>query len=113
MVGPGRRPTLEDRSAMPYTDAVLHEVQRFADVIPMNLPHRVIRDTAFRGFLLPKVGPQPRTSAGPRASWSPTLTSRPFPASQFQGNSLAQLRAILVEPPPRTSMGRRSSRIQP
>ncbi|XP_072464301.1 cytochrome P450 2F2-like isoform X2 [Notamacropus eugenii] len=54
VVGRGRRPTLEDRSAMPYTDAVLHEVQRFADVIPMNLPHRVIRDTAFRGFLLPK-----------------------------------------------------------
>ncbi|KAM9033443.1 cytochrome P450 2F1 [Sarcophilus harrisii] len=54
VVGRGRRPTLEDRPAMPYTDAVLHEVQRFADVIPMNLPHRVTRDTAFRGFLLPQ-----------------------------------------------------------
>ncbi|XP_069313192.1 cytochrome P450 2F1 isoform X3 [Eulemur rufifrons] len=54
VVGRARLPTLEDRAAMPYTDAVIHEVQRFADVIPMNLPHRVIRDTAFRGFLLPK-----------------------------------------------------------
>ncbi|KAM9631637.1 LOW QUALITY PROTEIN: cytochrome P450 2F1-like [Trichechus inunguis] len=54
VVGRARLPSLEARTAMAYTDAVIHVVQRFADAIPMNLPHRVIQDTAFRGFLLPK-----------------------------------------------------------
>uniref|UniRef100_A0A8C9AD17 Cytochrome P450 family 2 subfamily F member 1 n=1 Tax=Prolemur simus TaxID=1328070 RepID=A0A8C9AD17_PROSS len=54
VVGRARLPRLEDRAAMPYTDAAIHKVQPFADVIPMNMPHRVIRDTVFRGFLLPK-----------------------------------------------------------
>lgn len=55
MVGRARLPAVRDRVAMPYTDAVIHEVQRFADVLPMSLPHRVTQDTTFRGFLIPKV----------------------------------------------------------
>ncbi|XP_074793868.1 cytochrome P450 2F1-like [Natator depressus] len=39
---------------MPHTNAVIHEVQRFGDVIPMGLQHAVTRDTRFRGFLLPE-----------------------------------------------------------
>lgn len=40
---------------MPYAGAVIHEVQRFADIIPTSLPHRVTQDTTLRGYLLPKV----------------------------------------------------------
>uniref|UniRef100_A0A3P8ZYU8 Uncharacterized protein n=1 Tax=Esox lucius TaxID=8010 RepID=A0A3P8ZYU8_ESOLU len=49
-----RVPTVDDRVKMPYTDAVLHEVQRFMDLAPTSVPHKVIRDTEFHNYLIPE-----------------------------------------------------------
>ncbi|XP_078002366.1 cytochrome P450 2B4-like [Phascolarctos cinereus] len=54
VIGRNRLPELKDRAKMPYTDAVIHETQRFGDLLPMALPHSVTQDTSFRGYLLPK-----------------------------------------------------------
>uniref|UniRef100_A0A8C9PSE7 unspecific monooxygenase n=1 Tax=Spermophilus dauricus TaxID=99837 RepID=A0A8C9PSE7_SPEDA len=54
VIGRHRSPCMQDRSRMPYTDAVLYEVQRYIDLIPVNLPHAVTCDVKFRNYLIPK-----------------------------------------------------------
>uniref|UniRef100_A0A8D0CEV6 Cytochrome P450 n=1 Tax=Salvator merianae TaxID=96440 RepID=A0A8D0CEV6_SALMN len=53
--GRHRSPNMDDRAQMPYTEAVIHEMQRYIDVLPNGLARRVIRDTQFRGYTIPKV----------------------------------------------------------
>ena len=56
VIGHVRHPEMADQARMPYTNAVIHEVQRFADIVPMNLPHKTSHDIEVQGFLIPKVG---------------------------------------------------------
>ncbi|XP_034494902.1 uncharacterized protein LOC100471457 [Ailuropoda melanoleuca] len=55
VVGWMHTPRLEDRERLPYTSAVLHEIQRLISVLPLGLPRALTRDTHLRGYILPKV----------------------------------------------------------
>ncbi|XP_075280488.1 cytochrome P450 2J2-like isoform X2 [Opisthocomus hoazin] len=54
VIGQVRQPALEDRSNMPYTNAVIHEVQRKANIIPFNVPRMSTKDTVLDSFHIPK-----------------------------------------------------------
>ncbi|NXT01546.1 CP2J2 protein, partial [Jacana jacana] len=54
VVGQTRQPCLEDRNNLPYTNAVIHEVQRKSNIIPFNVPRLTVKDTVLDGFLIPK-----------------------------------------------------------
>ncbi|KAF6339169.1 cytochrome P450 family 2 subfamily D member 6 [Rhinolophus ferrumequinum] len=45
---------MADQARMHFTMAVVHEVQRFADIIPLGLPHMTSRDIEVQGFRIPK-----------------------------------------------------------
>ncbi|KAI5626340.1 cytochrome P450 precursor, partial [Silurus asotus] len=55
VIGQERSPNMEDRKSLPFTDAVIHEVQRYIDLVPLNIPHYTTHQITFRGYKIPKV----------------------------------------------------------
>ncbi|XP_070616592.1 LOW QUALITY PROTEIN: cytochrome P450 2J2-like [Erythrolamprus reginae] len=44
----------EDREKLPYTNAVIHEIQRFSNVAPLGLPHVSTKEVQLFGYKIPK-----------------------------------------------------------
>lgn len=55
VIGQSRQPTLAERPNLPYTDAVLHEIQRMGNIVPLGLPKMASKDTTLGGYFIPKV----------------------------------------------------------
>uniref|UniRef100_A0A672RFM6 Cytochrome P450 2M1-like n=1 Tax=Sinocyclocheilus grahami TaxID=75366 RepID=A0A672RFM6_SINGR len=54
VVGQDRWSSVEDRQNLPYTDAVIHEIQRNMDLAPIAVPHKMMCDTEYNGYVIPK-----------------------------------------------------------
>lgn len=50
----GRTPAAGDRAQLPFTDAVLAEVQRFYHIVPITGPRRTLRETELGGYTIPR-----------------------------------------------------------
>ena len=54
VVGRNCLPKLADKINLPYTNAVIHEVQRFASIVHIIAPRCTNNDVNFNGFTIPK-----------------------------------------------------------
>ncbi|KAJ8247368.1 hypothetical protein GJAV_G00245590 [Gymnothorax javanicus] len=54
VLGKEEQASFEDRHRMPYTQATIHEVQRVANTIPLNVFHFSSKDTQVMGYNIPK-----------------------------------------------------------
>ncbi|XP_063793865.1 cytochrome P450 2G1-like isoform X2 [Pseudophryne corroboree] len=54
IIGRHRSPTIQDRNNMPYTEAVINEMQRFTDLAPLGFPRKTIKEVKLKGYTLPK-----------------------------------------------------------
>ncbi|XP_062407696.1 cytochrome P450 2C31-like [Sardina pilchardus] len=54
VLGQHGTPQMEDRKSLPYTDAVIHEVQRYMDFVPLSVPHYATKNISFRDYIIPK-----------------------------------------------------------
>ncbi|KAK5604446.1 hypothetical protein CRENBAI_016965 [Crenichthys baileyi] len=48
----GREVQVEDRKNLPYTNAVIHEIQRLANIVPMAIPHKTSQDVTLQGYFI-------------------------------------------------------------
>jgi cytochrome P450 len=53
-VGNDRLVLMRDRIDLPYTCAVVNETLRVANLLPLNLPHKTLKDVEVNGFKIPK-----------------------------------------------------------
>ncbi|XP_075895314.1 cytochrome P450 2J4-like isoform X2 [Nelusetta ayraudi] len=54
VIGSSRQPCLSDRENMPYTNAVIHEIQRMANILPLNVPRLATKDVKMDKYTIPK-----------------------------------------------------------
>ncbi|XP_073332397.1 cytochrome P450 2J4-like isoform X2 [Pagrus major] len=54
VVGSSRQPSMTDRDDMPYTNAVIHEIQRMGNILPLNLARMANKDTTLDKYTIPK-----------------------------------------------------------
>ncbi|XP_069753834.1 vitamin D 25-hydroxylase isoform X6 [Narcine bancroftii] len=54
IVGKNQIPSLENKSQMPYTEAVLHEVLRYCNIAPLGIFRATTKNTVVRGYSIPK-----------------------------------------------------------
>lgn len=61
---------MADKPSLPYTDAVIHEIQRIGNIVPLNGLRMAAKDTTLGGYFIPKVSDNNTSTFAVRKSLS-------------------------------------------
>lgn len=53
VLGPNTLPTFQDRQSLPYLEAIYMEALRWGSPTPLGVPHSVVEDDIYNGYLIP------------------------------------------------------------
>uniref|UniRef100_A0A8B9QIK2 Uncharacterized protein n=1 Tax=Apteryx owenii TaxID=8824 RepID=A0A8B9QIK2_APTOW len=53
-LGPSHLICYEDRKKLPYTNAVIHEIMRYGNIVLITIPRQAVKNTTVLGYQLPK-----------------------------------------------------------
>uniref|UniRef100_A0A1S4KYL9 Cytochrome P450, putative n=1 Tax=Ixodes scapularis TaxID=6945 RepID=A0A1S4KYL9_IXOSC len=87
VVGHRRRPTWQDREAMPFTMACLQEILRWKSLTPVGNQRGVLEDTFIGGYLIPKGSTVLLNSMGVHRNQEHWETPDEFDPSRFLTNA--------------------------
>ncbi|CAM4715378.1 cytochrome P450 2J6-like [Lepidochelys kempii] len=54
VLGPSKLISYEDRKELPFTYAVVHEIQRYSSIVAVGVPRECVKDTVLQGFPIEK-----------------------------------------------------------
>ncbi|KAG2153304.1 cytochrome P450 [Suillus clintonianus] len=54
VIGTKRLPTFQDRSSLPYIDAILREILRWRPMFPLAIMHAAVESDVYEGYYIPK-----------------------------------------------------------
>ena len=54
VIGSGRLPISQDRTSLPYVEALYREVLRWMPALPLGVPHSTSEEDTFGSYYIPK-----------------------------------------------------------
>ncbi|KAM9358055.1 uncharacterized protein ABDE67_003558 [Symphorus nematophorus] len=115
VIGQSRQPSMDDRANLPYTNAVIHEVQRIGNIVPLSLPHFTNRDVQLGGYTVPKgvtIVPNLTSVLFDKNEWETPFTFNPGHFLNEEGNFVKRAAFIPFSAGKRVCLGENLARME-
>nr|AGN04277.1 cytochrome P450 [Oryzias melastigma] len=115
VIGSSRQPSMADKENMPYTEAVIHEIQRMGDIVPIGVARVASRDTTLNNYTIPKgtmIMPALHTVLSDESVWETPHTFNPQHFLNPDGTFKERPSFLLVQVGKRVCLGEQLARME-